>query len=62
MKNTNIPATKNKTAPHHNTRRPDIRDDIDSRSNEEFHVKGDNITHNKKETKADKVKQKKQGN
>lgn len=58
MKNTNIPANKNKTAPHHDSRRPDIRDDMDSRSNEEFHVKGDHITHNKKETKEEKLKHK----
>ncbi|MBO9570685.1 MAG: hypothetical protein J7497_00510 [Chitinophagaceae bacterium] len=59
MKNSNIGAGKNKTAPHHNERRPDIRDDMDSRSNEEFHIRGNNITHNKKQTKEQKVKNKK---
>ena len=28
--------------------RPEIRDDMDSRKNEEQHSKGDDITHNKK--------------
>lgn len=36
--------------------RPEIRDDMDSRKNEEWQVKGDDVTHNKKETKADKKK------
>ncbi|HYC40402.1 MAG TPA: hypothetical protein VEB63_07915 [Chitinophagaceae bacterium] len=29
-------------------RRPEIRDDMDSRKNEEQHSKGDDITHNRK--------------
>ena len=32
--------------------RPDIRDDLDSRKNEEQDFKGDDITHNEKETKC----------
>ncbi len=36
--------------------RPEIRDDMDSRKNEEWQVKGDDVTHNKKETKEDKQK------
>ena len=59
MKNTNIGASKNKTATHHNERRPDIRDDMDSRSNEEYDIKGDNVTNNHKETKEEKLKHKK---
>lgn len=59
MKNTNIGASKNKTTPHHNDRRPDIRDDMDSRSNEEYDIKGDNVTNNRKETKEEKLKNKK---
>ena len=31
-----------------NKHRPEIRDDMDSRKNEEQHSKGDDITHNKK--------------
>ena len=56
MKNTNIGASKPKTQPHHDDRRADIRDDLDSRKNEEFLVKGDDVTHNKRETKAEKTK------
>ena len=59
MKNTNLPASKNKTAPHHDSRRPDNKDDMDSRSNEEFDIHGDKVTHNKKETKEEKLKHKK---
>jgi len=31
--------------------KPEVRDDLDSRSNEEFETKGDDITHNKKDHK-----------
>jgi hypothetical protein len=40
--------------------RPDTRDDLDSRSNEEQDTKGDDVTHNKKETKRDHLKNKKE--
>ncbi|HTN36132.1 MAG TPA: hypothetical protein VL053_03605 [Arachidicoccus sp.] len=33
---------------------PENKDDLDSRKNEEFDFKGDDITHNKKETKKNK--------
>ena len=33
-----------------NNKRPEIRDDLDSRKNEEQHFKGDGTTHNKKDT------------
>ena len=56
MKNTNIPATKAKTQPHHNDKKADIRDNLDSRKNEEFDFKGDDVTHNHKDTKEDKLK------
>jgi hypothetical protein len=36
--------------------RPEIRDNLDSRINEEQDFKGDDTTHNKKDTKADKLK------
>ena len=35
---------------------PENKDDIDSRSQEEFDVKGDDIVHNKKEGKSDRSK------
>ncbi|TDH28012.1 hypothetical protein EXU57_05990 [Segetibacter sp. 3557_3] len=38
--------------------RPEIRDNLDSRKNEEQDDKGDDTTHNKQETKADKGKKK----
>ena len=36
--------------------RPEIRDDLDSRENLEQHVKGDDITHNKKTTQNKRKK------
>ena len=38
---------------------PDTRDDLDSRKNEEWQNKGDDVTHNKKETKEQNLKKKK---
>ena len=38
--------------------KPDVRDDLDSRKNEEQDFKGDDITHNEKETKANHLKEK----
>lgn len=38
--------------------RPQNKDDIDSRSNEEQDSKGDDVTHNKKETKEGNLKKK----
>ncbi|GGH58814.1 hypothetical protein HNQ91_000499 [Filimonas zeae] len=35
--------------------RPENKDDMDSRKNEEQDFKGSDITHNKKETKAEKM-------
>jgi hypothetical protein len=40
--------------------KPDVRDDLDSRKNEEQDTKGDDITHNKKETKKESLKNKKE--
>jgi hypothetical protein len=37
---------------------PQNKDDIDSRSNEEWDTKGDDITHNRKEVKSDNVMRK----
>jgi hypothetical protein len=38
--------------------RPEVRDDLDSRSNEEQDTKGNDTTHNKKETKEKDNKKK----
>ena len=38
--------------------KPNTRDDLDSRKNEEWQTKGDDVTHNKKETNADHLKNK----
>lgn len=35
---------------------PQTRDDLDSRSNEEQGTKGNDVTHNKKQTKSDRKK------
>jgi hypothetical protein len=56
MKNSNIPANKAKTQPHHDDRRADIRDDLDSRKNEENDTKGDDTTHNRKEKRSERKK------
>jgi hypothetical protein len=41
-----------------NKPRPEIRDNLDSRENEEQMTKGNNTTHNQKETKAKHLKKK----
>jgi hypothetical protein len=41
-----------------NTSRPDVRDNLDSRKNEEQEFKGNDVTHNKKETESEKPKKK----
>ncbi len=61
MKNTNLNQNKEtqKINPRHarsEGQRPDTRDDLDSRKNEEQDIKGDDITHNEKDTKADNRK------
>ena len=38
--------------------RPETRDDLDSRKNEEQDTKGDDVTHNEKETKSEHLKDK----
>lgn len=56
MKNiTGKQGTQSKQTTRHN-QRPDIRDDMDSRKNEEQDFKGDDTTHNKKDTKKEKLK------
>lgn len=39
-------------------KRPENKDDLDSRKNEEQEYKGDDVTHNEKETKEDHLKKK----
>lgn len=39
--------------------RPDVRDDLDSRSNEEQETKGNDITHNNKDTRNKKQQKQK---
>jgi hypothetical protein len=41
-----------------NNARPDVRDNLDSRKNEEQDFKGDDVTHNEKENKGEKLKKK----
>lgn len=41
-----------------NKQRPEVRDNLDSRKNEEQDFKGDDLTHNEKDTKSDKTKKK----
>lgn len=42
-----------------NKHRPENKDELDSREGEEQQFKGDDVTHNKKETKSSKKKVKK---
>ena len=42
-------------------KKPEIRDDLDSRQNEEQEFKGDDVTHNEKETKEHHLKEKSKG-
>jgi len=49
MKTTNvIPKGTNANQQNANMSRPEIRDNLDSRKNEEYDYQGDNITHHKK--------------
>lgn len=42
-----------------NRNRPENKDNLDSRKNEEQDFKGDDVTHNEKETKENHLKEKK---
>lgn len=46
---------QNKTVPGHNPI-PQNKDNLDSREGEEQNTKGDDVTHNRKETKAGHLK------
>lgn len=43
---------------NNNKRRPENKDNLDSREGEEQETKGDDVTHNKKETKENHLKEK----
>lgn len=53
LNNNNIRSENKRTGKHNNNRRPEVRDNLDSRKNEEQDFKGDDITHNKKETESE---------
>lgn len=58
MKNAAVKQTSKPVQTKSIQTRPENKDDIDSRKNEEFLIKGDDVTHNKRQTKADKVGEK----
>lgn len=55
----NTPSTNAKTQKDRHMR-PENKDNLDSRKNEEQDIKADDITHNKKETKNKKAYQNKE--
>ena len=54
MKTSRMPTTKQSKQTNSRIPKPEIRDDLDSRKNEEQDTKGDDFTHNKKETRSKK--------
>ena len=58
MKNSKNQDTKRNKQSGTISPRPEVRDDLDSRKNEEQDIKGDDVTHNEKETKKDHLKKK----
>jgi hypothetical protein len=54
MKNSRAQSNKQSKQGISRVPKPEIRDNLDSRKNEEQDVKGSDITHNKKETKNSK--------
>jgi hypothetical protein len=54
MKNSKSPNPKQNIQFNQNKNRPENKDDLDSRENEEQQFKGDDITHNKKAHKNKK--------
>ncbi|MBD0331705.1 MAG: hypothetical protein ICV66_03540 [Chitinophagaceae bacterium] len=58
MKNARSQTTKqNKQIISHQPK-PEIRDNLDSRKNEEQNSKGDDVTHNNKDTRSNKQRKK----
>lgn len=47
---------KKQPVPNKAQRRPENKDDLDSRKNEEYGIKGDDVTHNKKEVQSERSK------
>ena len=63
MKNSSTSQNNNRQNPAASSaapKRPEIRDNLDSRKGEEQDDKGEDVTHNEKETKKDKLKKKKE--
>jgi hypothetical protein len=56
MKNSRSQDTKQSKQGMGHKPRPEVRDNLDSRKNEEQEIKGDDVTHNEKETKKDHKK------
>ena len=56
--NQNTRTANKKPGKSGNNKRPDVRDNLDSRMNEEQDFKGDDTTHNKKQTEKEKLKKK----
>lgn len=54
MKNIQSQNSKPNPRVNNNKHRPENKDNLDSREGEEQQLKGDNITHNKKEIKTEK--------
>ena len=59
MKNTKSQNTKSNPHFNANKHRPENKDDLDSREGEEQQFKGDDMTHNKKQTQSRRKKVKK---
>lgn len=51
---------QNKPMMNSHKSRPENKDDIDSRKNEEQETKGDDVTHNKKEVRNDRQRKEKE--
>ncbi len=58
MKDSRSQNTKQSKQGMTNKPRPEIRDNLDSREGEEQMTKGDDVTHNQKQTKAKHLKKK----
>jgi hypothetical protein len=56
LNNNHIRSENKTTGKHNNSKRPEVRDNLDSRKNEEQEFKGDDATHNKKEIESERKK------
>jgi hypothetical protein len=57
IQNKNMPGAKTRDN-NHKQRTPENKDDLDSRKNEEWDTKGDDVTHNRKEIQSERKKKK----